>query len=57
MGREVEGEALWKEAGAQEGADAVVPKGEVHACMWVRMATPGEVSLQEEVAAREFDVS
>jgi hypothetical protein len=30
--RDIEG-ATWKEAAAQEGADAVAPKGEVFACV------------------------
>jgi hypothetical protein len=49
--------ASWKEAAAQEGADAVAPKGEVFACVGVRMATPGEMSSREEVAAQVVDVS
>jgi hypothetical protein len=31
--QEAEVVASWKEAAAQEGADAVAPKGEVFACM------------------------
>jgi hypothetical protein len=55
--QEIEGEASWKEAAAQERADAVTPEGEVFACMRVHMATLGEVSLQEEVAAQVVDAS
>ncbi len=57
MVQENEGEASWKEAAAQEGADAVTPMGEVYACMRVCMATRGEVSLQEEIGVQEFDAS
>ncbi len=53
--QEVEGEALSKEAAAQEGVNAVAVEGEMFSCMWVCTATQGEVSLQQEAVMQEVD--